>query len=303
MNTASRLASFAAVVAIAFGGAAAVGSGIGPVDVADTAATHSEMNTTDESSDVDTSGDPPRGLAVADAGYRLVVHTADVAKGDTSEFEFSIVDDSGTAVTEFDELHERRLHFIVMSRNLVDYDHLHPDMDGSGRWTVELPAMAPGSYRVFADFQPEGGDNHTLGTDLLVNGDVQAVAVPEPVSAFDIDGYTVTMAGTPSVGDTDLSFTVELDGDVVTTDRYLGAAGHLVAIRAGDLAYLHVHPHRNVTSGSDPGANPDVAFTSEFPTAGTYRLFLDFSHDGTVHTAAFTVDVPDAGADRSTTTH
>jgi hypothetical protein len=24
------------------------------------------------------------------------------------------------------------------------------------------------------------------------------------------------------------------------------------------------------------------------PSAGTYRLYLDFSHDGAVHTAAFT---------------
>jgi hypothetical protein len=28
-----------------------------------------------------------------------------------------------------------------------------------------------------------------------------------------------------------------------------------------------------------------------FPTAGTYRLYLDFKHGGAVHTAAFTVVV------------
>ena len=98
------------------------------------------------------------------------------------------------------------------------------------------------------------------------------------------------MTGTPARGDSDLSFTVARDGQVVRTDPYLGAAGHLVAIRGGDLAYLHVHRTRGRTS-------PAVTFTAEFPTAGLYRLFLDFSLDGTVRTASFTVVVPDTGHD------
>jgi hypothetical protein len=78
-------------------------------------------------------------------------------------------------------------------------------------------------------------------------------------------------------------------GRVVRTDPYLGAAGHLVAIRRGDLAYLHVHPHEDDTTS-------DVTFTGEFPTAGTYRLFFDFAHDGTVRTASFTATVDDPTA-------
>ena len=42
---------------------------------------------------------------------------------------------------------------------------------------------------------------------------------------------------------------------------------------------------------------PAVTFTAEFPTAGLYRLFFDFSVDGTVRTASFTVYVPDTGHD------
>jgi hypothetical protein len=287
VNTATKLASFAAVVAIAFGGAAAVGAGVGPIDVGDRAATHDEMTGSDDTPAASTSGDRPRGLAVAEAGYRFVGDTTDLTSGASSTFGFSIVDDSGAAVTGFDQLHERRLHLIVVSRNLVDFHHLHPEMDVSGRWTIDMPALDPGSYRVFADFQPEGGRNLTLGTDISVSGEVAAIAVPDPATTIDVDGYTVTMKGEPHVGQTDLSFTVELDGQVVTTDGYLGAAGHLVAIRAGDLAYLHVHPH--------DGTGSVVTFTNEFPTAGTYRLFLDFSHDDAVRTATFTVTVPDAG--------
>ncbi|CAM5235457.1 hypothetical protein SVIOM74S_01565 [Streptomyces violarus] len=69
---------------------------------------------------------------------------------------------------------------------------------------------------------------------------------------------------------------------------YLGAYGHLVALRSGDLAYLHVHPNGEPGDGrTKPG--PEVSFTATAPSAGAYRLFLDFQHEGTVRTAAFTV--------------
>jgi hypothetical protein len=285
VNTAGKLAAFAAVIAVGFGGAAAVGAAVGPIDVG-AESSHGAHGGGSASADI------PRGLAVAVAGYRLAADSTTVASGAPSSFGFSIVDDSGLPVTGFEQLHERPLHLIVLSRNLVDYLHLHPTMDAGGHWTVDLPALAPGSYRVFADFQPPGAENLTLGTDITVPGNVDAVALPAVSDVAETDGYTVTVDGSPAIGDTELSFTVELDGATVRTDPYLGASGHLVAIRAGDLAYLHVHPHEDETTSI-------VTFTGEFPTAGTYRLFFDFSHDGTVHTAAFTVTV-DAGVHSAT---
>ncbi|CAM5668959.1 hypothetical protein STENM327S_09292 [Streptomyces tendae] len=79
------------------------------------------------------------------------------------------------------------------------------------------------------------------------------------------------------------------DGEPVNDlQPYLGAYGHLVALRSGDLAYLHVHPNGEPGDGStEPG--PEISFTATAPSAGTYRLFLDFRHQGGVHTAAFTV--------------
>lgn len=288
MNVGVKLTAFAAVVAVIFGVAMAVGAAVGPIDVGGEAG-HSMQGSVAAQIEI------PRGLAVAEAGYRLVVESDTVAAGSPSMFVFRIADDNGTPVTGFQLLHERPLHLIVVSRNLVDYLHLHPAMDAAGRWSVGLPALAPGSYRVFADFQPDGADNLTLGTDIVVPGDTRAVEIPKSSSVSAVDGYQVTLAGTPQVGDTELSFTVERAGEVVRTDPYLGAAGHLIAIRSGDLAYLHVHPHENTTT-------PVVTFTGEFPSAGTYRLFFDFSHDGTVHTAAFTVVVADASAPNASTT-
>jgi hypothetical protein len=88
-------------------------------------------------------------------------------------------------------------------------------------------------------------------------------------------------SGAPHAGkEADLSFTITRNGQEVSVDPYLGANGHLVALRDGDLAFLHVHPH-----------DDDVAFAATFPTPGRYRLFLQFKHEGQVHTAAFTQEV------------
>ena len=86
--------------------------------------------------------------------------------------------------------------------------------------------------------------------------------------------------------ESELRFTVMRDGEPVTVEPYLGARGHLVALRQGDGAYLHVHPLDERTAGTGP-----VRFATEFPTRGLYRLFLQFQVDGRVHTAAFTQSV------------
>ena len=283
MNTATKLAAFAAVVAATFGGAMAVGAAVGPIDVGGSSDGHSSHGTGGSAAT-----EIPRGLAIAQAGYRLVTETVSLPPAAPTAFAFRIMADDGTTVTSFALLHERALHLIVLSRNMVDELHLHPTMDASGRWTVDLPALTPGSYRIFADFQPTGAENLTLGTDLLVPGATETIALPAPAATDTVDGYTVTLAGAPVVGAVPLTFTVQLAGQAVHTDPYLGAAGHLIAIRAGDLAYLHVHPE----TGGDAAAT-DITFIGEFPSAGTYRLFLDFSHGGAVHTASFTVVVPD----------
>ena len=88
------------------------------------------------------------------------------------------------------------------------------------------------------------------------------------------------MAGEES----ELEFVVRHDGEVVNDlDDYLGAKGHLVALRDGDLAYLHVHPEED-----------RLLFETEFPTAGTYRLYLQFDHGGTVRTGELTVHAEEA---------
>ncbi len=117
----------------------------------------------------------------------------------------------------------------------------------------------------------------------------------EPQSVDTVDEYDVTLDRELTGAGSQVTVTIRRDGQVVTTEPYLGAAGHLVALRDGDLAYLHVHPL------DDEPAGP-VRFAVEVPSAGTYALFFDFQVDGVVRTARFVIDAaapPPAPADHS----
>ncbi|MEO8695555.1 MAG: hypothetical protein ABI658_18680 [Acidimicrobiales bacterium] len=280
MNTATKLVSFGVVLGGVFVSSLAAGSIAGPIDVG--ASSHNETM----SGSAHETETARQGVSIAAAGFRFEPLTSQIAADGATAYRFRIVDDGDNPVRHFEVNHERELHLIVVSRNLIDYAHVHPVRDDFGVWSVELPPLPAGSYRVLADFRASGADAVTLGADLVVSGTPRSVLLPDPASIARVGGYEITISGLATVGASDLSFDVRRDGEHVATEPYLGAAGHLVGIRSGDMAYLHVHP-----TDEHQGANDAIRFTAEFPTAGVYRLFMDFSHEGVVRTAAFTVAV------------
>ncbi|MFC0864333.1 hypothetical protein ACFHYQ_18735 [Sphaerimonospora cavernae] len=241
--------------------------------------------------DTPAAADLPGGLQVSQNGYTLVPETTVLTPGEPVDFRFTVTGPDGSPLTAYQVQHEKKLHLIVVSRDLGEFRHLHPAEAGDGIWSVKLTLPRPGAYRAFADFAPEGAAGLTLGVDLFAPGDQTPRALPEPSRTATVDGYTVTMTGTLASGEAGtLDFEVSRDGRPVTDlQPYLGAFGHLVALRAGDLAYLHVHPEGTAPAAGDDAAASRVAFHAKAPSPGGYRLFLDFKHEGTVHTAAFTV--------------
>lgn len=224
------------------------------------------------------------GLAAASGSYRIEPTTDTVPAGRPAPYGFRIVGDDGV-VTEFDVEHTKRMHVIVVRRDFAGFQHLHPEMARDGTWWFEIELPEPGAYRLFADFVVDG-EKQTLATDLFVPGDFRPERLPGPDREADAGGgYTVELSGEAVAGEeATLEFVVRRGGEVVhDLPEYLGARGHLVALRDGDLAYLHVHADEE-----------RLSFEADFPTEGDYRLFLQFRHGGEVRTAAFTVHAEEA---------
>lgn len=239
----------------------------------------------------DVEGELPAGLQVSADGFTFELLGEAPAAGATTELSFRIVGPDGEPVTDYEPTHERELHLIAVRRDFAGYQHVHPSMDADGTWTVPVEFAEPGTYRLFADFRPaQRTEALTLGTDLTIAGTVAPVALPPPPDSVTVDGYEVSVDGELVPGTlSELTLSIRRNGEPITDlEPYLGAYGHLVALRGGDLAYLHVHPDGEPGDGrTRPG--PAVTFFVEVPAAGDYRLFLDFQHDGVVRTAEFTM--------------
>ena len=326
MSTPAKLAAFAATLAVLFGGGALAGGAIDPdrdeprathADAApktegahgaerkehETVSTsHTETNTKSHGGaeskgrGASKAAHPVRGLAVAENGLRVVVEDPELRRGRAERLRFRIVNDSGKTVRDFQVEHEKRMHLIVARRDLATFQHLHPTQQSDGSWTTDITLDGPGSYRLFADFS-SGDEPYTLASDLRVDGDADLRALPAPAPTSTSDGgYDVRLdTGRARPGtEADLRFTITKDGQTVHTEPYLGAGGHLVALREGDLAFLHVHPtegaHGHGQKKTDEH-DDSIGFAATFPTTGRYRLFLQFKHQGRVQTVAFTQEV------------
>jgi hypothetical protein len=277
LNPLAKLGAFAVVLALVFGGAAFAGSRI-DVHPGTPAAEKPAMGGHGEEA---MAPQPVRGLAVSDKGLTLQLDRATAPRGERFELAFRIVDRRGATVRDFDVEHTKRMHFIVVRRDMTGFQHLHPTERPDGTWSIPVSLPDAGSYRVFADFAVDGTP-HTLADDLTIDGTVRSRQLPAPVQSVDVDGLRVSLteSATRAGEESELGFTVTREGRPVAVEDYLGAKGHLVALREGDLAFLHVHPDER-----------SLRFMATFPTAGRYRLFLQFQTNGRVHTAAFTQEV------------
>lgn len=350
MNAPTKLIAFGAALAVVFGGAVLAGAAIDPDDPptasdghggaehatsapaddhgAPAADDHSAGGASSAPADHSAHDAQPAGLAVADGAYTLRFERTHLPPSRNAPLRFRIVDARGRTVRDdFQVEHEKRLHLIVARRDTAVFRHVHPEQRADGSWTVDVDVSDAGVYRAFADFKI-GGEQHTLATDLFVPGDFRPRELPKPATtdrAVDEDDAPTAIdvaldAPTIRAGRaTTLRFAASVDGRPVDRlEPYLGAKGHLVALREGDLAYLHVHPTGPAPSdgdehGADAGhddagapahshgdeaaANPqqeadsEATFAATFPTAGRYRLFLQVRVDGRIRTTDYTVEV------------
>lgn len=305
MNTPVKLAGFGVGLLALFGAATGLGAVVGPIgpaaeetstaghdmDPAAPSAEHGDDAGHEDGAAQETgAAHQPAGLAVSEDGYTLALDRPALPAGTDVPLTFRVLGPDGDAVTDYAVRHDEDLHLVAVRRDLTGYQHVHPELRPDGVWEVRLD-LTPGSWRVFADFAASADDtDRVLGADLAVGGEYAPEPLPAPAAVAEVDGYTVVLDGSLTAGEeSEVRFGISRDGVPVTDlQPYLGAFGHLVALRGGDLGYLHVHPAAP-PGGAAPAPGPNLGFVAEVPSAGSYRLFLDFRHDDEVRTAAFTL--------------
>ncbi|MFJ3472115.1 heavy-metal-associated domain-containing protein [Microbacterium maritypicum] len=300
MNTAGRLGLYGAGLVVVFGIAFAVAGAVVPDSAVASwmergGAGHDEQSAELATQNTDNGkeqGTDVSGVMIAASGYTIGAISAPGETGTAGELSFVVRGPEGEPVTSYETAHGKQLHLIVVRSDGSRYRHVHPVLDvGTGAWSLPWTWEAAGTYRVYADFTASDGPGVTLSRTVDVGGPFTPQPPAETRSTATVDGFDVSISGDLVAGaGSELTVEIARDGVPVTTlEPYLGAFGHLVALRDGDLAYLHVHAHGDEP---EPGevAGPEVVFTAQAPTAGRYLLYLDFQVDGKVHTAPFVLD-------------
>ncbi|WP_139926193.1 heavy metal-binding domain-containing protein [Hymenobacter sp. DG01] len=192
-------------------------------------------------------------------------------------------------------VHEKKIHLIIVSKDLGQFYHEHPDYTAQGNYQVTYTFPKGGDYVLFQDYTPTGA-GHQLGRQpITVQGPKYApVTFKNDDMQWEQDGYQATLSFDKPLTTGQLlgmSITIQKDGQPVTDlDNYLGALGHVVVISQDTERYLHVHPNDQADKG------PRIGFNTNFEAPGLYRVFLQFNHGGKIHTGDFTINVKGTAA-------
>jgi hypothetical protein len=234
------------------------------------------------------------GLTGESSGFTFTPVTSALPATKAASFRFRIQAADGTPVTVFEPDQTKLMHFYLIRSDLTGFQHVHPTMAADGTWSAPLGAALPGSYRVYASFIVKDTTGTAmplvLSRPLTVPGaSTKPTPLPAPAAGTQVDGYALKLdtAQVMAGMDNPLTVTVSKNGTPVTDlQPYLDTYAHLTALHEGDLASAHLHPQGAVNG--DRGG-PTLSFAADLPTAGNWRLFLQFQTGGVVHTAAVTL--------------
>ena len=213
---------------------------------------------------------------------------------------------SGNPVRDFEVVHDKRYHLFVVSHDMTEFQHLHPDQQPDGSWTIEAVLPRAGAYRFVSDFLPTGGAPQLLSRSLVTagfNGDIESQdAHLEPDTALrkTVGPLTAELRFDPprliagQYGHLEFTLTDSRTGEsVADLQPYLGAFGHAFILSEDLRDSVHSHPPewrdgKEIASGF---GGPTVLFEGYMPLAGRYRVWAQFLRRGELTTIPFTFEV------------
>lgn len=230
----------------------------------------------------------------------------------------AIKNSRGEIVRDLQIAHEKPMHLIVVSEDLAEFYHLHPEPQADGSLKAPFAFQNGGKYKIYADFTPKGGKQTVKTADLTVGGAPRAREELKPDAKFEktIGDLRVVMkpdAALEAGRDVMLSYDVTdaRSGQPVTDlQKYLGETAHFVIINKDLNEFVHAHPlsrdnvkqdeHKHDASGANQQHNDKlmsqtaeatVAAHVAFPKEGIYKIWAEFQRNGKVTAVPFVVEV------------
>ena len=222
--------------------------------------------------------------------------TTNIKPNQPIKFNYKIKNDKGEILKNYEIAHEKIMHFIVVRKDLRNFQHLHPDFNqATGEFTVDITLPTEGRYRLFPDFTPAEDNSQKLPATVYHDigvGDVSKYksqpVTPDTQVKKTVDSYLVTHnlpSNLTKRQEVSYSLTIERNGEPITDLQvYLGALGHSVILKEETLDFIHTH-------ASETGTGPKIEFTTTFPESGIYKIFTQFQHQNKVITTDYVIRV------------
>jgi heavy metal-binding protein len=258
---------------------------------------------------------------VRDYGFEFTTSPTLVRAGEKAQWRFKVFHPStGQQIAKFEPVHERQYHLFVVSQDMEHFQHIHPEEQSDGTWTIDVTLPKAGYYKVLSDFLPSGGATQLIARPIVTagyTGDLvrdSAILVPDTDPKKVVDDITAVVSYDPAAfvaglyGHLIFTLTDTATGRPITDlQTYLGAFGHTLVMSEDMVDYVHTHPLDILASGDDdsmpqflipPGADleklrggPTVTFDGLMPKPGRYRAWTQFRRNNTLHTFTTTFEV------------
>jgi hypothetical protein len=205
-----------------------------------------------------------------------------------------IKDKDNKPVKEFETVSTKKMHLVVVSKNLSYFAHIHPTFKGNGRFEITTKFPTGGDYKLIAEMTPVGASDYSIEDHwITVQGTPPASVQIEPDTKLSkvIDGTKVTLSFDEKVKaktNIDMNFTLynaASNKPIKNLKPYLGTVGHAVAIDKDVKQFMHIHPLY------PKGKGPKVVFMTYFPSKGVYKVWAQFNVNGHILTVPFVINV------------
>ena len=251
-----------------------------------------------------------------------------IQSGATVWMTFTVKNEKGDLVKDLQIVHEKPMHLLIVSKDLAEFAHIHPEIQADGTYKVEYVFPNGGEYKLYADITPKDSGQVVEQIDVKVAGTERAKVelVPDQKLEKTVDGLRVVMTPDSEIKagkESTINFKVfdAASGNPATDlQNYLGALAHFVIISEDMKDFVHAHPmekgetmrsmkmegdkadhHKKghhdhpATKGTDSKtSSSEVLAHTAFPREGLYKLWAQFQRGGRVIVVPFVVRVPEA---------
>ena len=229
-------------------------------------------------------------------GTRVILKNSALKAGNQNvSFELYGKDGHVFGDAELKITHEKKMHFIMVSNDFSDYQHVHPEYKDK-LWQVQAAFKTNTAYQAYVDIESDEDGVETLRVPLTIGTPQTVSKVVQKETTLAKDGIEVRMS--PENGfvvgkENAVIFTLSRGGKNIVPENYLGAKGHVVALGDDPNTFVHGHP--------DDHGDSEIHFAFSLERAGTYTLFAQFQVGGVVRTYPFTVTVTSGAGNTSNT--